>query len=69
MNTSETRVVLFQIRESKEKLHKLPEQAAFHFERKEPLIILAEDEKAALYVDELLWKAPPTSFLPHTLSE
>jgi DNA polymerase IIIc chi subunit len=69
MNTSETRVVFFQLREIKEKLHRLPEQAAFHFERKEPLIILAEDEKAALYVDELLWKAPPTSFLPHTFSE
>ncbi len=69
MNTSETRVVLFQIREAKEKLYRLSEQAAFHFERKEFLIILAEDEKAALFVDELLWKTPPTSFLPHTLTE
>ena len=63
------RVVLFQIRENKDKLHRLLEQAKFHFERKEHLILLAEDEKAAQYVDELLWKFPPTSFLPHTLSE
>ena len=69
MNTSETRVVLFQIRQAQEKLYWLSEQAAFHFNRKEPFIILAEDEKTAQYVDELLWKSPPTSFLPHTLSE
>jgi DNA polymerase-3 subunit chi len=69
MNTYETHVVFFQIRQVKEKLIRLSEQAAFHFERKEFLIILAEDEKAALFVDELLWKSPPTSFLPHTMSE
>jgi len=69
MNPSETRVVLFQVRETKEKLTRIVQQAAFHFERKEGLILLAEDEKAAQYVDELLWKFPTTSFLPHTLTE
>jgi DNA polymerase IIIc chi subunit len=32
-------------------------------------LILAEDEKAVLYVDELLWKFPSTSFLPHVSSD
>ena len=63
------RVVFFQVRENKEKIQKLVEQVAFHFERKESLILFTEDEKAAHYVDELLWKYPATSFLPHVLSD
>ncbi|MDE3046341.1 MAG: DNA polymerase III subunit chi [Verrucomicrobiota bacterium] len=60
-----TRAVFFQTREAKTKTLRLLEIAATHFERKEHLLILVEDEKAMDYVDELLWKSPPTSFLPH----
>jgi len=63
------RVVFFPVRDNKEKLKKLVEQVAFHFERKESIILFTEDEKAAHYVDELLWKSPSTSFLPHVLTE
>jgi DNA polymerase IIIc chi subunit len=62
-----TRVVLFQVKDAKEKLLRLAETASFHFERKELILILVEDEKAEQYVDELLWKVPATSFLPHTV--
>lgn len=69
MSGPETRVVLFQTRDPKAKLARLTETAAAHFERKEHLLILVEDEKTAQFVDELLWKSPETSFLPHVSTE
>src|SRR3990167_9184306 len=64
-----TRAVFFQVREPKAKLACLAETAAAKFERKEHLLILVEDEKAMQYVDELLWKSPETSFLPHIATD
>jgi len=64
-----SRVILFQVRKPALKIEKLAEMASAHFERKEHLLIVVEDEKTALYVDELLWKFPPTSFLPHVIEE
>jgi len=64
-----TRVVLFQVKEVKEKLFRLAETAAGHFEKKEPILIAVEDEKTEQYVDELLWKTPVSSFLPHLVAQ
>ena len=60
-----TRVVFFQVRDNPTKLRRICETASAHFGKKEPLLFFVEDEKAQKFVDELLWKAPPTSFLPH----
>jgi DNA polymerase IIIc chi subunit len=68
MTPTETRLVLFQVRDPKTKLARLTEIASAHFEKKEHLLILVEDEKTENYVDELLWKSPETSFLPHQVS-
>lgn len=68
-DTSPARVVLFQVRTPNVKISKLVEMVSAHFARKEAVLILAEDEKALSYVDELLWKFPATSFLPHVSSE
>ena len=62
-----SRAVFFQVRKPSEKLTRLTSICAAHFEKKEPIIIFVEDEKGAQYVDELLWKSPPTSFIPHTM--
>lgn len=67
--TLPARVVLFQVRAPNLKISRLAETASAHFGRKEHLLILAEDEKAVHYVDELLWKFPSTSFMPHVASE
>lgn len=69
MSTAETRIVLFQTRDPKSKLMRLIETATAHFEKKERLLILVEDEKTAQFVDELLWKSPETSFLPHVTTD
>jgi DNA polymerase IIIc chi subunit len=63
------RVIFFQVRDNSSKLKKIVEMATLHFEKKEPFLILVEDEKSQIFVDELLWKLPPTSFLPHKATD
>lgn len=67
-NTS-TRVIFFQVQDNSTKIKKILDMALSHFEKKEPLLIFVEDEKAEKYVDELLWKGLPTSFLPHVATD
>jgi DNA polymerase IIIc chi subunit len=64
----EKRIILFQIHTSAAKLSRLIETAAFHFKKRAPLLILAEDDKALQFVDDLLWKTPDASFLPHEIA-
>lgn len=64
-----TRVVFFQVSDSSAKLKKIVETARAHFGKNEPFLFFVEDDKALNFVDELLWKLPETSFLPHAASE
>ena len=64
-----TRVVFFQVRDSRLKLQKISEMAQAHFEKRDPFLIFVEDAKAQLFVDDLLWKMPETSFLPHVATD
>jgi DNA polymerase IIIc chi subunit len=64
-----TRVVFFQVRNPSTKLAILAETAQSHFEKGENFLIFAEDDKAMSFVDDLLWKLPATSFLPHSKAE
>jgi len=64
-----TRIVFFQVQDISKKLQKIVETTQFHFEKKEPFLILVEDSKAQNFVDELLWKHPPTGFLPHVATD
>lgn len=68
MSTSSTRVIFFQVSDTPSKLKKIIETAQYHFEKKEHLLIFVEEEKSEKFVDDLLWKEPATSFLPHTVS-
>ncbi len=66
---SETRVVFFQAADAAAKCKKIVEMARFHFTRRESLLLFTEDEKAQRFVDELLWKFPSHSFLPHQATD
>lgn len=66
---SPSRVIFFQVNDNSSKLKRIIEMAHFHFEKKEPFLIMVEDEKSQNFVDELLWKQPSTSFLPHLASD
>ena len=60
------KIVFFSVKSSKDKLFRLIETAQNHFEKNEPLLILVPDPTVQTYIDELLWKAPVHSFLPHS---
>jgi DNA polymerase III subunit chi len=49
------------------KLLKLCAVAQDHFDKKQPLAFVVADPETARFVDELLWRLPQDSFLPHTV--
>lgn len=61
------RVVFFQIKFTQQKLQKIIEVTKRHFLQKENFLIVTGEEKSASYVDDLLWKYSPSSFLPHSI--
>lgn len=69
MNPKNNKVVFFQIKDVKTKLIKLIQTCIYHFEKKEHLLIQVQDDAALKFVDELLWKTPKESFLPHSISD
>ena len=62
------RIVLFNVDSNQKKIHFLCETVKMHFEKKEPLLLFVSDDKGLTYVDELLWKVPEESFIPHIIS-
>ena len=62
-------IVFFHVRKSQEKLQKIAEIAKEHFIKREKLLIIASDQKALEFVDDLLWRIPKTSFLPHVIAD
>jgi len=63
------KIIFFQIKDIKTKLIKIIQIAMYHFEKKENLIIQGQDEASLRFVDELLWKLPKESFLPHVVTD
>lgn len=61
-------IVLYTVTTSQKKILSLFQTVKVHFEKKEPVIIYVSDEKSLTYVDELLWKYPEDSFLPHCIA-
>src|SRR5689334_18406522 len=61
-------VHLLAISNNYEKIFILTRLAARHIREKEPLLIVVPNEKSLVYVDELLWKEPNESFIPHITS-
>ncbi len=62
------KIQLIPVSTAQQKVHALAYLAAQHFHAKEPFLILAPDEKALQFVDDLLWKEPKESFTPHLVS-
>lgn len=69
MTFPSSRIIFFQIKENIQKLERIVETAWFHFSQKEPFLFFVEDEKSSTFVDDLLWKLPPASFIPHVVTD
>jgi DNA polymerase IIIc chi subunit len=67
--SKELKVVFFQVKEPVQKLDVIAKIASYHFHKNETFLIFVENEKGAQFVDDLLWKHPPHSFLPHIISQ
>lgn len=63
------KIIFFQVKKPSDKLLWVTKTATLHFENKKPLLIIVSDDKALKFVDELLWKEPQFSFLPHSSLE
>lgn len=63
------KIIFIQIKKASDKLINITKTAALHFENKKHILFLTEDEASQKYVDDLLWKEPKFSFLPHCVSD
>ena len=63
-----TQVTFWQVANNQEKLATVCRLAHIHFARAERILIVAPNEAATHYLDQLLWTSPAESFLPHTVS-
>jgi DNA polymerase IIIc chi subunit len=63
------KVFLISAKNPQDKILKLGIMAKKYFNKKEALVFLVEDEKAANFLDKLLWEIPKESFLPHACSD
>lgn len=62
-------IIFLEVKSGKEKMELLLQKAKEHFEKRQKLFFLAENENVKKYVDELLWKEPKSSFLPHACDD
>lgn len=61
------KIVFITVATNQEKISAISLQVQRHFEQEEPILILAPNEKAMQYLDDLLWMHPENSFLPHQI--
>lgn len=61
------KTIFFSISKPAQKLEKIIKIAHDYFDNNKSLILLAPNDKAASFVDELLWEKPLDSFLPHDM--
>lgn len=62
-------VSFLQVKTAEQKLFHVVQKAELHFRKKDYFLIFVEDEKIEQFVDDLLWKLPLESFLPHKILE
>jgi DNA polymerase IIIc chi subunit len=63
------KIIFFQIKKQSDKLANITKTASMHFENRKPILFLVGDDNSQTFLDELLWKEPRFSFLPHTIAE
>jgi DNA polymerase-3 subunit chi len=62
-------IKFFKVSTNEEKVQKISDLVAEYYHKKERFLILAPNERAAQYLDQLLWRLPKESFLPHEVAE
>ena len=65
-NQHNPKVVFLRVTDNQTKLRRITTTAQLHFEKGERVLILVPNDKAASFIDDLLWSSPKESFLPHS---
>lgn len=68
INPKPMRVCFIRVTDNASKLQKLCEIVHSHFIKKDQLLITVPSSEAATYIDQLLWKMPEESFIPHLIN-
>jgi DNA polymerase IIIc chi subunit len=61
------RVCFMRAADNMSKLQKLYSVIHHHFVKNDKILVAVPSNEAALYIDQLLWKMPEESFLPHAI--
>lgn len=61
------KIYFLRVADAAAKLNAICQTTHKYFSKKEALAILVPSQEAALYIDQLLWKQPHDSFLPHAI--
>jgi DNA polymerase III subunit chi len=62
-----TDIIFIKVADSKTKLWRLCDCIRHHFLQGERLLVAVSGGEAAKYIDELLWRMPEESFMPHSI--
>ncbi|HEV8051477.1 MAG TPA: DNA polymerase III subunit chi [Parachlamydiaceae bacterium] len=66
--TKLTRVCFIRVTDNASKLQKLCAMIHDHFIKKDKVLIVVPSTEAAKYIDQLLWRMPEESFVPHAIA-
>lgn len=64
-----TKVQFLKVIDTTSKLQRITQTIQKHFEQNACILITVPTTEAAYYIDQLLWKMPADSFLPHAIVE
>ena len=62
-------IIFLEVKSGKEKMELVLQKAKEHFEKRQKLFFLTENDKVKKYIDELLWLEPKSGFLPHACDD
>lgn len=63
-----TEIIFLNVKDNQAKLSSIVNTVAKHYAQKQKILISVANENVAKYVDDLLWKQPPNSMIPHTIA-
>jgi DNA polymerase IIIc chi subunit len=65
MTKSSKKVIFFKVEKPFQKIERIVNVSKYHFVKNHLLIFFVPNKNIATYLDDLLWKTPKMSFLPH----
>lgn len=62
-------IIFIAVRDNNVKLQRICEVVHHHFYNNHRILILVPSEEASAYIDQLLWRMPEDSFVPHEIAK